>query len=91
MGAVFSMLGGLDSWFEKLTGVIYSEILRKIHFWNFFVGVNLPFFPMYFLGVAGMPRQILDYPDAYFTFNKIASRDSYISAISSYSLPTISY
>ena len=46
---------------------------------------------MYFLGVAGMPRQILDYPDAYFTFNKIASRDSYISAISSYSLPTISY
>ena len=83
MGAVFSMLGGLYFWFEKLTGVRYSEILGKIHFWSFFVGVNLTFFPMHFLGVAGMPRRIPDYPDAYFTFNKIASWGSYISAISS--------
>jgi heme/copper-type cytochrome/quinol oxidase subunit 1 len=73
MGAVFSMLGGLYFWFEKITGVRYSEVLGKIHFWSFFVGVNLTFFPMHFLGVAGMPRRIPDYPDAYFTFNKIAS------------------
>ncbi len=83
MGAVFSMLGGLYFWFEKITGVRYSEILGKIHFWSFFVGVNLTFFPMHFLGVAGMPRRIPDYPDAYFIFNKIASWGSYISAISS--------
>lgn len=83
MGAVFSMLGGLYFWFEKITGVCYSEILGKIHFWSFFVGVNLTFFPMHFLGVAGMPRRIPDYPDAYFIFNKIASWGSYVSAISS--------
>lgn len=83
MGAVFSMLGGLYFWFEKLTGVRYSEILGKIHFWSFFIGVNLTFFPMHFLGVAGMPRRIPDYPDSYMTFNKMASWGSYISAISS--------
>jgi len=83
MGAVFSMLGGLYFWFEKITGACYSEILGKIHFWSFFVGVNLTFFPMHFLGVAGMPRRIPDYPDAYFIFNKIASWGSYISAVSS--------
>ena len=49
MGAVFSMLGGLYFWFEKITGVCYAEILGKIHFWSFFVGVNLTFFPMHFL------------------------------------------
>jgi heme/copper-type cytochrome/quinol oxidase subunit 1 len=52
------MLGGLYFWFEKITGVCYAEILGKIHFWSFFVGVNLTFFPMHFLGVAGMPRRI---------------------------------
>ena len=83
MGAVFSMLGGLYFWFEKITGVCYPEILGKIHFWSFFIGVNLTFFPMHFLGVAGMPRRIPDYPDAYFIFNKIASWGFYVSAISS--------
>ena len=83
MGAVFSMLGGLYFWFEKITGVRYSEILGQIHFWTFFIGVNLTFFPMHFLGVAGMPRRIPDYPDAFITFNKMASWGSYISAISS--------
>ena len=83
MGAVFSMLGGIYFWFEKITGVRYSEILGQIHFWVFFVGVNLTFFPMHFLGVAGMPRRIPDYPDAFITFNKLASWGSYISAISS--------
>jgi len=83
MGAVFSMLGGIYFWFEKITGVQYLEVLGKIHFWTFFVGVNLTFFPMHFLGVAGMPRRIPDYPDAFFFFNKLASWGSYISAISS--------
>jgi heme/copper-type cytochrome/quinol oxidase subunit 1 len=82
MGAVFSIFGGLYFWFEKLTGVTYSEILAQIHFWTFFVGVNLTFFPMHWLGAAGMPRRIPDYPDAFYLFNKIASWGSYISAAS---------
>ena len=71
MGAVFSLFGGLYYWFEKITGVRYSEILAQIHFWTFFVGVNLTFFPMHWLGAAGMPRRIPDYPDAYYIFNKM--------------------
>ena len=82
MGAVFSMFAGVYYWFEKITGVRYSEILGQIHFWTFFAGVNITFFPMHFLGVAGMPRRIPDYPDAFYVFNKIASWGSYISAIS---------
>ena len=83
MGAVFSMIGGLYYWFEKIFKVQYSEVLGKIHFWLFFIGVNLTFFPMHFLGVAGMPRRIPDYPDAFMVFNKIASYGSYISVFSS--------
>ena len=82
MGAVFSIFGGLYYWFEKITGVSYSEILAQIHFWTFFTGVNVTFFPMHWLGVAGMPRRIPDYPDAFYLFNKIASWGSYISAAS---------
>jgi cytochrome c oxidase subunit 1 len=82
MGAVFSMLGGVYYWFDKITGVKYSETLGQIHFWIFFVGVNVTFFPMHFLGIAGMPRRIPDYPDAFLIFNRIASYGSYISALS---------
>jgi len=82
MGAVFSMLGGVYFWFHKITGVEYPEVLAQIHFWCFFIGVNLTFFPMHFLGLAGMPRRIPDYPDAYAAFNAVASFGSYISAAS---------
>jgi cytochrome c oxidase subunit I len=82
MGAVFSMFAGIYYWFEKITGIMYSEILGQIHFWTFFIGVNITFFPMHFLGVAGMPRRVPDYPDAFQIFNKIASWGSYLSAIS---------
>lgn len=80
MGAVFSMFGGIYYWFDKITGVAYNEILGQIHFWVFFVGVNFTFFPMHFLGVAGMPRRVPDYPDAFYAYNKMASWGSYISA-----------
>ena len=82
MGAVFSIFGGIYYWFNKITGVEYSEILAQIHFWVFLLGVNITFFPMHWLGVAGMPRRIPDYPDAFFTFNKIASWVAEISAFS---------
>jgi heme/copper-type cytochrome/quinol oxidase subunit 1 len=82
MGAVFAIFAGFYFWISKMTGLQYSEILGKIHFWIFFIGVNITFFPMHFLGLAGMPRRIPDYPDAYAGWNAIASYGSYISAFS---------
>jgi len=82
MGAVFAIFAGWYYWIGKIVGLQYPEILGQIHFWLFFFGVNLTFFPMHFLGLAGMPRRIPDYPDAFSGWNGIASLGSYISAIS---------
>ena len=82
MGAVFSIFAGFYYWFNIIVGVNYSDFLAQLHFWVFFIGVNLIFFPMHWLGVAGMPRRIPDYPDAFFFFNSISSCGSFISVIS---------
>jgi heme/copper-type cytochrome/quinol oxidase subunit 1 len=82
MGAVFSIFGGYYYWIGKMTGLQYPEILGKIHFWMTFVGVNITFFPMHFLGLAGMPRRIPDFADAYAGWNAVPSYGSYLSAIS---------
>jgi len=83
MGAVFGMFAGFYYWIGKITGLQYPETLGQIHFWTFFLGVNITFFPMHFLGLAGMPRRIPDYPDAFADWNAIASYGSYLSIISS--------
>ena len=80
MGVMFAIFSGFYFWFAKITGLKYPEILGKIHFWIFFIGVNLTFFPMHFLGLAGMPRRIPDYPDAYAGWNGVASFGSFVSA-----------
>lgn len=82
MGAVFAIFAGWYFWIEKITGLKYPEFLGRVHFWLFFIGVNVTFFPMHFLGLAGMPRRVPDYPDAFQGWNTVASFGSYISAIS---------
>ncbi|MEA2781126.1 MAG: cytochrome c oxidase subunit, partial [Rhodospirillaceae bacterium] len=79
MGAVFAIFGGYYYWIGKMSGRQYPEWAGKLHFWATFIGVNLTFFPMHFLGLAGMPRRIPDYPDAFAGWNHIASIGSYIS------------
>ena len=81
LASVFAIFAGWYYWFPKMTGYLYSEILGNLHFGLMFVGTNLAFFPMHFLGLAGMPRRYADYPDAYALWNFVASVGAYISAI----------
>jgi heme/copper-type cytochrome/quinol oxidase subunit 1 len=78
-GAVFAIFAGIYYWWEKRTGLHIPEHLGRIHFWSRFSGVNLTFFPRHFLGYAGRPRRIPDYPDAFLGWNQIASVGSYLS------------
>jgi cytochrome c oxidase subunit I len=79
LGAVFAIFGGFYYWIGKMCGRQYPEWAGKIHFWVTFIGVNLTFFPMHFLGLAGMPRRIPDYPDAFAGWNEVASVGAFIS------------
>ena len=81
LGAVFAIFAGWYFWFPKITGYMYSEKIAHLHFWVTFVGVNMVFFPQHFLGLAGMPRRYIDYPEVYAGWNQISSYGSYLSAV----------
>jgi cytochrome c oxidase subunit 1 len=81
MGAVSSVLAGFFFWIPKITGWAYDFFLADLIFFLFFFGVNITFFPMHFLGFAGMPRRIPDYPDMYAHWNHLASFGSAVSVV----------
>jgi cytochrome c oxidase subunit 1 len=83
-GSVFGVFAATYYWFPKMTGRRLNERLGKVHFWLHFVGFNLAFFPMHFLGIAGMPRRIADYsPTAGWTFwNIVSTFGAFVIAIS---------
>jgi cytochrome c oxidase subunit I len=81
LGAVFAIFAGWYYWFPKMFGYMYNEKVAHLHFWVTFVGVNIIFFPQHFLGVAGMPRRYIDYPEVYAGWNYVSSIGSYIAAV----------
>jgi len=72
-GAIFGIIAGVYYWLPKWTGNMYSEKLGKAHFWLSTIFVNILFFPMHFIGLAGMPRRIPDYATQFTEFNQIAT------------------
>ena len=79
LGAVFAIFAAFYYWFGKMSGREFPEWAGWIHFTTTFIGVNITFFPMHFLGLAGMPRRYIDYADAYHGWNMVASYGSYLS------------
>jgi cytochrome c oxidase subunit 1 len=79
LGSVFGIFAGFYYWIGKMSGHQYKELFGQIHFWTTFIGVNLAFFPMHFLGLAGMPRRISDYPEAFAGWNMVSSVGAFIS------------
>lgn len=82
MGAVFGIFAGVYFWLGLMTGLSYNEARGHLHFWTLFIGVNLTFFPMHMLGLAGMPRRMFDYADCFAGWNSLASYGAMVSFFS---------
>ena len=81
LGAVFAIFAGFYYWIPKMSGYRYNGFLGGLHFWVMFVGVNIIFFPQHFLGLQGMPRRYIDYPEAFAYWNYISSIGYAITAV----------
>ena len=77
-GAIFGIVAGVYYWLPKWCGRMYDESLGKLHFWLSFIGLNLTFFPMHFVGLAGMPRRVPDYALQFADFNMMASMGAFL-------------
>ncbi len=80
-GAVFGIMAAVYYWLPKWSGRMYNEALGKTHFWMSFIGMNLTFFPMHFLGLAGMPRRIPDYALQFTDFNQVATVGAFLFGV----------
>ena len=76
-GSLFTIFAGIYYWFPKMTGRMYNETLGKLHFWCTFIGFNVTFFPMHWLGLQGMPRRVSDYSERFGDLNFIISIASF--------------
>jgi cytochrome c oxidase subunit 1 len=76
-GSLFTIFAGIYYWFPKMTGRMYDERLGKIHFWLTFVGFNITFFPMHWVGLQGMPRRVADYAPEFGNWNFVISIASF--------------
>lgn len=81
-GAIFGIYSAVYYWLPKWSGRFYNEALGKAHFWLSFVGLNVTFFPMHFVGLAGMPRRIPDYALQFADFNMISSVGAFLFGFS---------
>jgi cytochrome c oxidase subunit 1 len=81
LGAVFAIFGGFFYWIPKMSGYRYNGFLAGLQFWVMFIGVNIIFFPQHFLGLQGMPRRYIDYPEAFAEWNYISSVGYAITAV----------